>query len=410
MSKLLRPYVASILLTVPGLILHFYQGDFSPILLALAAGFAILGASFLLTWTCEAGQLDMPQALAIAVVAFIAVLPEYAVDMYFTWMAGQHPESTYSHFAVANMTGANRLLIGLGWSVLVLIFASRFHKGIRLRSDKRTEIFFLGLATLYALFISFKASLTWVDGCVLLSMYFWYMIIIYRRHAEDEEVEGPALLLAGMQKKNRIKAVVALFVFSALVILLNAEPFSENLVKSGKLLGINEFLLVQWLAPIASEAPEFIVSIMFAMRGNAGLALGSLLASKLNQWTLLVGMIPWVYAVSAKTLAVPMNLDAHQFQEILLTAAQSYFAISLILNLHLHKRQAIWLLLLFLGQLFSPLYEQGIEAVFALDHDPLRFHFLFTCLYLFFGTCVFIRDRKKLLLLPRGVGFVRRPH
>jgi cation:H+ antiporter len=39
--------------------------------------------------------------------------------------------------------------------------------------------------------------------------------------------------------------------------------------------GVNEFLLVQWLAPIASEAPEFIVAIMFALRGMAGLPWGA---------------------------------------------------------------------------------------------------------------------------------------
>ena len=107
----LRPYLLAILMTLPGLALRLAPADVSPMLVAVLAGLAILGASFLLTWACEVAQLDIPQAVAVAVVAFIAVLPEYAVDMYFTWMAGQHPESAYSHYAIANMTGANRLLI-----------------------------------------------------------------------------------------------------------------------------------------------------------------------------------------------------------------------------------------------------------------------------------------------------------
>src|SRR5512144_1917230 len=82
-------------------------------LLALAAGSAILGASFLLLWACDAAQTDISQGLALAVVALIAVLPEYSVDMYFTWQAGQNPGGAYSHYAIANMTGANRLLIGV---------------------------------------------------------------------------------------------------------------------------------------------------------------------------------------------------------------------------------------------------------------------------------------------------------
>ena len=224
--------------------------------------------------------------MAVAVVAFIAVLPEYAVDMYFTWMAGQHPESAYSHYAIANMTGANRLLIGVGWSAIVLIFAGRYHSAVALHDDKRTDVLFLGLATLYALLIPLKGSLTWVDGVVFLAIYAWYIWIIARRPCEEEEPEGPAAVLAQLPKKKRLRTVIAIFLFAALVILCNAEPFSESLVVSQRqaLLGVNEFLLVQWLAPIASEAPEFIVALMFAFEGAAGWPWATW-ASKLNQWT-----------------------------------------------------------------------------------------------------------------------------
>ena len=351
-----RPFLLALLVAVPGCLLRFMpHADYSPLVLVLAAGVAILGASILLTWTCEVAQMDMPQALAVAVVAFIAVLPEYAVDMYFTWMAGQDPASQYSHYAIANMTGANRLLIGVGWSAIVLVFASRFRSAVELHDDKRTDVLFLGMATLYALTIPFKGSLTWIDGLVFFGIYLWYMFIVGRRPAEEEEPEGPAAVIAALPKGVRTVWVAGLFVASAFVIVCNAEPFSENLVKSGTLLGINEFLLVQWLAPIASEAPEFIVSLMFAFRGNPGLALGSLLASKLNQWTLLVGMIPGCYALSSGSLTPGIPLDAHQLQEILLTAAQSIFAVALLLDLKLHVREASWLLLLFVAQLLAPL-------------------------------------------------------
>ena len=183
--RALRPYLLAVLLTVPGLALRFAHPDISPLWVALLSGLAILGASFLLTWACEVAQMDIPQAVAVAVVAFIAVLPEYAVDMYFTWMAGQHPESAYSHYAIANMTGANRLLIGVGWSAIVLIFAGRFHSAVALHDDKRTDVLFLGMATLYALLIPLKGSLTWMDGVVFLAIYAWYIWIIARRPCEE---------------------------------------------------------------------------------------------------------------------------------------------------------------------------------------------------------------------------------
>ena len=400
--RALRPYIIAVGMTVPGLCLRFLHPDVSPLLVALLSGMAILGASFLLTWACEVAQMDIPQAVAVAVVAFIAVLPEYAVDMYFTWMAGQHPESAYSHYAIANMTGANRLLIGVGWSAIVLVFAGKFHTGVSLPDDKRTDVLFLGLATLYALFIPIKGSLTWIDGVVLLGIYIWYICIIARRPVEEEEPEGPAALLAHFAKKVRLRSVIAIFLFSALVIMCNAEPFSESLVASGKLLGINEFLLVQWLAPIASESPEFIIALMFAARGNASLALGSLLSSKLNQWTLLVGMIPGVYAASFGSLSPSINLDTHQFQEILLTAGQSLFAVALLVDLRLQIREAVWLLVLFAAQLLSPLYDVQLEALLGLVHDPLRLHYFFAQVYLVLAAVLLLRNWRGLLRLREG--------
>ena len=400
--RALRPYIIAVGMTLPGVSIRFLHPDVSPLLVAVLSGMAILGASFLLTWACEVAQMDIPQAVAVAVVAFIAVLPEYAVDMYFTWMAGQHPESAYSHYAIANMTGANRLLIGVGWSAIVLVFAGKFHTGVALPPDKRTDVLFLGLATLYALFIPLKGSLTWIDGLVLLGIYIWYICIIARRPVEEEEPEGPAALLAHFAKKVRLRSVIAIFLFSALVILCNAEPFSESLVASGKLLGINEFLLVQWLAPIASESPEFIIALMFASRGNASLALGSLLSSKLNQWTLLVGMIPGVYAASFGSLSPSINLDTHQFQEILLTAGQSLFAVALLVDLRLQVREAVWLLVLFAAQLLSPMYDVHIEALLGLAHDPLRLHSFFAQVYLVLAAVLLLRNWRGLLRLREG--------
>ena len=400
--RALRPYILAVLMTIPGLALHFAPPDISPLIVTALAGMAILGASFLLTWACEVAQMDMPQAVAVAVVAFIAVLPEYAVDMYFTWMAGQQPDSPYSHYAIANMTGANRLLIGVGWSTIVLIFAGRFHSAVVLHSDKRTDVLFLAMATIYALIIPLKGSLTWVDGLVLFGIYVWYILIIMRRPVEEEELEGPAAVLARLAKKVRLRSVGLIFVFAALVILGNAELFSEGLIASGKMLHINEFLLVQWIAPLASEAPEFIVALMFASRGNAGLALGCLLSSKLNQWTLLVGMIPGVYAVSSGGLTPAINLDTHQFQEILLTAGQSLFAVALLLDLRLHVREAIWLLLLFSLQLLSPLYDVQLEAALGQPHDPLRLHLFYAKVYLVLAAVLLIKNWRQAWDLRKG--------
>ena len=43
-------------------------------------GVEILGAAFLLSWGAEVAQMDISRGLALAILARIAILPEYAVD------------------------------------------------------------------------------------------------------------------------------------------------------------------------------------------------------------------------------------------------------------------------------------------------------------------------------------------
>jgi cation:H+ antiporter len=399
------PILIAVLVTLPGFWLRLFHMELHPALTTLITGIAILGASFLLLWACEAAQKDISQALALAVVALIGVMPEYAVDMYFTWQAGQNPEGDYAHYAIANMTGANRLLIGVAWTVMAAIFWVKTRSGIKLELEKRTEIVFLGLATLYAFIIPLKGSLAWYDGIVFVTLYVWYIRIAGRRPCEDCELEGPAELLGNLPKRWRRTATSLMFLFSAGVILSNAEAFSESLVATGKVLGINEFLLVQWLAPIASEAPEFTVAIMLALRGHAGMALASLLSAKLNQWTLLVGTIPAVYGFSSASLKSPIPMGSFQMHEILLTAAQSLLAVALLVGLRLSPRGAMLLFVLFIGQFVSPNLLDFFSGVLPWKMSPEQIPIFFTVLYLMASAYVLMVKRADAAGLWQGLRY-----
>ncbi len=402
-TKRFIPIVLAVLFTVPGFLLRMLHPELAPPMTALITGAAILGASFLLLWACDAAQKDVSQALALAVVALIAVLPEYAVDMYFTWQAGQNPGSDYAHYAIANMTGANRLLIGVAWTLIAGIFWLRTRKGVELEKDRRTEILFLGLATLYAFFIPIKGSLAWYDGIVFVGLYIWYIRLASRRPCEECELDGPAELLGRLPKVKRRIATAVMFLFSAGVILFNAEHFSEALVATGKVLGINEFLLVQWLAPIASEAPEFTVAIMFALRGHAAVALGSLLSAKLNQWTLLVGMIPGVYGLSSASFETPIPMGAFQMNEILLTAAQSLLAVALLVSLRLDPRGAFLLFGLFIGQFVVPSLLAPLSDVLPFKTGSDSIHLYFSVLYVLTSLYLLVRQRAAVGNLLHGL-------
>lgn len=360
-----RPYFAmAILLTLPAMVLRLTGAHVSHTLEAALFGLAILGAAFLLSWAAEVAQKDISQSLAVAILALIAVLPEYAVDLYFAWTAAKDP--AYGHYATANMTGANRLLVGFGWPLIVLIFAFRSRRGtnVKLEPSHRTEIAFLGLATLYSIWIPIKGRLDLFDTFFLLLIFAGYVFRISGAAHHEPELLGPAKWIGDMPAFRRRVVASLMFVFSGTVIFMSAEPFAEALVAAGKGWGIDEFLLVQWLAPLASEAPEFIVAAIWTWRGDAEAGLGALVSSKVNQWTLLVGTIPLVYSFSLGHVGA-LTLDTVQTHELWLTTAQSLFAVAILANLSLSWYGATLLFSLFAVQLVFAEIRMQVSAIYV---------------------------------------------
>jgi cation:H+ antiporter len=373
----------AVAVTLPWLTLRFqgYHGD--PALTAGLAGLAIVGAAFMLSWAAEAFEKDVSQALALALLALIAVLPEYAVDMVFAWKAASDP--TQAGYAVANMTGANRLLIGVGWSAIVLVAWIRFRATkVTLERGQAIELVILLLATLYAFTIPLRGGLSLIDTVVFVALFGVYTWAAAKAPSHEPELVGPARLVGNLSTKRRRFWTMVLFLYAAAAIFASAEPFAEGLVESGMSFGIDEFLLVQWLAPLASESPEFLVAILFAWRGNAAAGMRAMVSSKVNQWTLLVGTLALVYSIASGRPAT-LPLDSRQAMELFLTSAQSLFAVMLIVALALDWKGALALFVLFLGQLLSP--WEGAHLWFAIAYIVLAI-----------GLILFDANRRAALL------------
>ncbi|WP_169250786.1 sodium:proton exchanger [Brevibacterium sp. 'Marine'] len=359
-TAILRRIAICLLFAAPAVVLRISGIELAPVLELLAFGAAIVAAAFLLAWAAEAAQKDISGALAIALLALIAVLPEYAVDLYYAFRSGSDPD--YLHFAAANMTGSNRLLLGFGWPLVVIIallVARRMAKrtkspvqhSLRLDSGSRMDIGFLVILGVIAFAIPLLGSIPMWFGIGLVLIFAAYLWRAGQAAGDDdEEFVGAAALIVAMPQKARRITVVTMFVVSAAIILLSAEPFAEALVASGERLGIDSYFLVQWLAPLASEAPEFIIAAMFAVRGMGGAAIGTLIASKVNQWSLLVGSLPIAHFAGGGGLGLP--LDGRQIEEFTLTATQTILGVAIILALRFHWAPALGLAALFGLQFF----------------------------------------------------------
>lgn len=387
MRTTLGPVLVALLLPAPWLVLALVGFHGEPLLIAAFTGVAILGAAFLLSWAAELLQIELSQAFALALLALIAVLPEYAVDAVFAFQAGQDPVVAQQGYAVANMTGGNRLLVGLGWSAVVLV--AWWRQGTREVALERSQVVELGVllaATTYALIIPFKGELNLLDTLVLLSLFVAYTWATTRMPAEEPHLVGPAATLGALPQTARRLVTGFLFAYAAFAIFISAEPFAHGLVETGRQFGIDEFLLVQWLAPLASESPEFIVAILFVWRAQAAAGMRMLVSSKVNQWTLLIATLPLVFSLGAGGL-VGMPLVERQQHELWLTAAQSLFAIVLIADFAMHRWEAVTLLVPFVAQLVLPPSLGGLDvrmtftalymvAAIALVWDKRRRHAL----------------------------------
>ena len=356
------------LFAVPGFLVRVTDSHLDPALLAVIFGIGIVGGAFLLSWAAEVAQIDVSASLALAVLALIAILPEYSIEAVLAWKAGASFDlvtrevTDRMELVAANVTGANRLLVGLGWPTVILIFWVVRRKPLDLRGEISLELVFLLVATLVTFAIFFMGQVHLVLAGVLILLYVAYLWISSTHEPEEPELAGPAATIGALPTRARRVTVLVLFVYSAGVILMAAEPFVEALVETGEALNIDEFILIQWIAPLASESPEIIVAALFSLRANPQAGLTTVISAEVNQMTLLIGSMVVIFSLSA---GQPLNfpLEDRQTIEFLLTSAVSGFALALILPRMIGWKTGTILLALFI--LHLPFVDPEQRRLFA---------------------------------------------
>jgi cation:H+ antiporter len=309
----------------------------------------ILLSSFVVAWGAECAQFYISQGLALALLAWIQVLPEFAVEAVIAWHQNV-PLMT------ANFTGALRLLTGLGWpAIWVVSVIARRGRGeeqlwrpIALDPEHAVEIVGLTPALVYFAWIVWKGTLGLVDSGVLLCIYAAYLWVLQRippkEHEEVEDAGAVPRAVMALPSPWRPLSVVGLFLVGGAMLYLTAHPFLKSMIGLATVAGVSQFVFVQWVAPFLSEFPEFVTTSYWARsRGKGGMALMNMASSNINQWTVLAAMIPIVYSwsIGAPT-SVP--LGPHR-TEVLLTLLQGALGVVLLANFVFHAYEALGLLL-----------------------------------------------------------------
>jgi cation:H+ antiporter len=331
---------------------------------------AILISAMLIAWAAESAQYFMAQGVALAILAWLQTLPEFAVEAVFAWKQ-QVP------LLMAGLTGALRLLTGLGWPMIYFtaaMFYRRRRQGhlreIRLKDEHSVEVIGLIASMAYAYFIWWSGTLDLIDAVVLIAIYIAYLVVLSRMppmaHEGVEDMERIPRAIVTASRPVRIVAITGLFLVGGGIIYLAAEPFLGSLLAVSTALGIPVFVFVQWVAPFVSEFPEKVSAFYWARTvEGASTALMNMISSNINQWTLLTAMLPIVYSIS-RGAASAIPLDGEQEVELLLTLAQALLGAMFLLEMRFQWWEAAGLFVLWLIQfVLSPVAKVHEYFTFA---------------------------------------------
>jgi cation:H+ antiporter len=331
---------------------------------------AVVFSAFLIAWGAECAQFLVSQGMALAILAWLQALPEFAVEAVIAW-------SQQVHFMTANFTGSLRLLVGLGWPLIFAIAAfgswrrdGKLLRRIHLEDEHCVEVIALGVPITYFILIYFKGTLTLLDAAVLGAMYALYLWVLQKvppREMESvEDLEAIPRAVMRLPRGPRVAIVLTFFLAGGAILYLSAAPFLRSMLRFAVYLGISEYLFIQWVAPFLSEFPEMFSTFYWARhRSKAPMALMNMVSANINQWTMLAAMIPIVYSFS---IGAPSSIhfDAFQRQEILLTIAQSMLGMLLLANMSFHLFEAGGILFLWGLQFLQPhLHDQVTLAYFG---------------------------------------------
>jgi cation:H+ antiporter len=118
------------------------------------------------------------------------------------------------------------------------------------------------------------------------------------------------------------------------------------------------------VAPFLSEFPEKLSAFHWARKvKKAPMALSNFVSSSINQWTVLTGMVPFIFSFGLGRIA-PIVFDEHQKVEILLTIVQSYLGFLFMVSMSFSFWEAVGLFGLWLLQFVVPGIREEITLVY----------------------------------------------
>jgi cation:H+ antiporter len=253
-------------------------------------------------------------------------LPETMIPILALFFLRNGSDGTNEAVGVGAILGAPLLLSTLAMALMAAaVIVRRKASGAFTpeRSGLRRDLdFFLPAYVVVAVALLVPASLRWLDVVIAVALVAWYVAYVWStvrasaglvEAGHATEAESP-LLLARVKLPDHV-AVMLLQVLLGLALLVwGAEGFIHSMDTVSRLWGVPALVLSLLIAPLASEMPEKVNSVIWVRQRRDTLAFGNVTGAMVFQGTLLPALgimaTPWrpnlpvVASVVATLLAV----------------------------------------------------------------------------------------------------------
>jgi cation:H+ antiporter len=245
-----------------------------------------------------------PLLIGLTVVAFATSAPEILVSV----VASLRGEPG---LAIGNAIGSNIVNVGLVLGCVALI------RPIQLRSATlRREMPALLAVTLLTVSLFLDSYLSFVDGVVMLTGLIIVMVWLTRlgmRSAPSDPIKKE--YEAEIPKDVSTRMAIIWLLVGIGTLLAGAHLLVDGSIEIARILGVSEVVIGILLVAFGTSLPELAVSLVSAMKGEYGLAIGNIVGSNIFNLLAVIGVAA---TISPSSLA-PSVLSLHIFVMVAFT-------------------------------------------------------------------------------------------
>ena len=275
-----------------------------------------------------------PLLIGLTVVAFATSAPEILVAI----VAAARGQTD---LAVGNAIGSNIANIGLVLGIVAII------RPIEMTSATlRREMPALLAVSLLTVSLFLDSYLSRVDGFVLLTGLLIVMVWLVRLGTRSSVSDSmTAEYDAEIPRDMPMKTAIIWLIIGLAALLVGADFMVDGAIEIARALGVTELVIGILLVALATSLPELAVSLVSALKGEYGLALGNIVGSNTFNSLAVIGIAAIIHPAALP----PSVLSLHIFVLVAFTLVLFAMTYDYDGKGHISRLEGIALLVAFLA-------------------------------------------------------------